>query len=135
MTAKSSDREVNADECYVQTLHPSRRKGVMMQSSYYWILRNFIMSAIQKNKEIVFQQLVEDAIHMFPIEFDRNVAWYLLMVKLDLEARGEIRAFINNRYERLQVLRINKRKMYSTLIRTMIPAQENKFSASTESSR
>jgi hypothetical protein len=114
MKEGQSDR-VDTNEKQIITLHPSRRRGAVIQRVYYRTLRDYILSAIRAEKEIVFQHLLEDAKKIFPVEFDGNVSWYLLMVKLDLEARGEIQAFINNRQERLQILRLNHRRAYSRL--------------------
>ena len=114
MKERPSDR-VNTDEQQIITLHPSRRRGVVIQKVYYRTLRDYILSAIRANKEIAFQHLLEDVKTIFPVGFEGNVSWYLLMVKLDLEARGEIQAFINNRQERLQILRLNNRRAYNRL--------------------
>lgn len=95
----------------IETLHPERRKGVMINRIQYEAMRDFIISVMEKENEILFNKLLEKAHQNFQTDFRGNVAWCLLTVKLDLEARGIITNTFNFRQKRLQLLKFKKNKL------------------------
>ena len=53
----------------------------------YDIISNFIISTIKKKKEISFQELFKIGKKQLTKVFDGKALWFLVTVKLDLEAR------------------------------------------------
>lgn len=85
------------------TLHPEKKKGVNISREKYEIIRKAILSTMQAQKEITFKNLscaVEKEVNG---NFEGSVVWYVTTVKLDLEARGEIRRVPNSRPQLLQL--------------------------------
>jgi hypothetical protein len=81
----------------VKTLHPDKKQGVNISREKYDIIRKAIMSTLRANKEMTFMKLsraVEKEVHG---KFDGSVMWYVTTVKLDLEARGEVKRVPNSR--------------------------------------
>lgn len=69
------------------TLHPQGKKGVNISLAKYEQIKTFIISTIQKKKEITFEELTDLAMAKLTDKFDGKVIWYMVTVKLDLEAR------------------------------------------------
>ncbi len=73
----------------ILTLHPDANKlGVNIDRRKYDAVKAFIQSALRE-KTYSFQQLKTKALNELPAQIDGAPAWYLTVVKLDLEARGE----------------------------------------------
>jgi hypothetical protein len=74
------------------TLHPDpAKKGVKIEKTKYDAMRNAILETLKRDGTMPFMELaalIEDQLHG---RFDGSVMWYYTTVKLDLEARGEIR--------------------------------------------
>lgn len=71
----------------ILTMHPQGKKGVNISREKYDTIRTFILKTIKKHKQITYQKLNNLAIEKLTETFDGSVAWYLVSVKLDLEAR------------------------------------------------
>ena len=69
------------------TLHPEGKKGVNILVSKYNVIRAFILKTLEERNEISYKELNELAITTLKDSFDGSVPWYLVSVKLDLEAR------------------------------------------------
>ena len=52
----------------------------------YDVISTFIIFTIKKRIEISFEELTELAVDQLTKNFDGKVVWYLVTVKLDLEA-------------------------------------------------
>ena len=74
----------------ILTLHPQGKQGVNILLRRYTIIKNFILKTIRQRKEITFEELCDMAEEELTDTFDGKVLWYLVTVKLDLEARGAI---------------------------------------------
>lgn len=74
----------------ILTLHPQGKHGVNILKRKYIVLKNFILKTIRQRKEITFEELCDLAEDELTNSFDGKVLWYLVTVKLDLEARGLI---------------------------------------------
>jgi len=74
----------------ILTLHPQGKKGVNLLKRRYDIIKDFIIDTIEKNGEISFSKLNDLAVEKLTKSFDGKVIWYMVTVKLDLEARGII---------------------------------------------
>ena len=72
------------------TLHPQGKKGVNISKRKYGVIRDFILSTIQEHGKITYEQLDDLATKKLANTFDGKVGWYVVTVKLDLEARGLI---------------------------------------------
>lgn len=74
----------------ISTLHPQGKNGVNIQKRRYDIIKDFILEAIENHGEISFDELTDLAVDELSSSFDGKVVWYMVTVKLDLEARGII---------------------------------------------
>ena len=69
------------------TLHPQGKKGVNILKRRYDTIKEYIISTIKKHNEISFDELSDMAVEELSESFDGKVLWYVVTVKLDLEAR------------------------------------------------
>ncbi len=74
----------------ILTLHPQGKTGVNILKRRYDVIRNFIVETLIEHTEISFKALTELAGARLSDHFDGSVSWYIVTVKLDLEARGII---------------------------------------------
>jgi len=74
----------------ILTLHPQGKKGVNISLSKYIQIKDFILQCINERPLINFNELSDKAMEELPGKFDGKVMWYIVTVKLDLEARGII---------------------------------------------
>lgn len=74
----------------ILTMHPQGKKGVNISRDKYDTIRTFILKTIKKNGQISYQDLNDLAEKKLTKTFDGSVVWYLVSVKLDLEARNII---------------------------------------------
>jgi hypothetical protein len=74
----------------ILTLHPQGKKGVNISRAKYNSICDFILKTIKKEGEITYQALNKLAIKKLTDTFNGSVPWYLVTVKLDLEARNII---------------------------------------------
>lgn len=74
----------------ILTLNLDGKKGVNILKSRYDMMSNAIISVLENKEQVtlvVLGNLVEADLHS---KFDGKIAWYLMAVKLDLEAKGII---------------------------------------------
>ena len=74
----------------IMTLHPEGKKGVNILRRRYDVIADYIIKTIKKEKEITYQDLDDQAKIELKDKFDGSISWYIVSVKLDLEARGVI---------------------------------------------
>ncbi len=74
----------------ILTVHPQEKTGVNILKRKYDVIKDFIIKTITKHKEITYQDLSDLAIDELSASFDGKVVWYVVSVKLDLEARNII---------------------------------------------
>jgi len=88
----------------IQTLHPeSSKQGVRISREKYELVRAAILTFLHARGALPFTELahlVEDA--LLPT-FDGSVMWYYTTVKLDLEARGEIRRVAGSKPQMIEL--------------------------------
>jgi len=87
------------------TLHPENKNGVNISREKYEIIRKTILSTMQAQKEMTFKNLSRAVEKEVNGNFEGSVMWYVTAVKLDLEARGEIRRVCNSRPQLLQLIK------------------------------
>ena len=81
----------------IRTLHPEKKQGVNISKEKYDIIRNAILCVLQTQKEITFMNLSRAVEKEVNGKFDGSVIWYVTTVKLDMEARGEIKRVPSSR--------------------------------------
>lgn len=81
----------------IRTLHPEKKQGVNISKEKYEIIRKAILSTLCTQKEISFRNLLRAVEKEVNGTFDGSVMWYVTTVKLDLEARGEIKRVPHSR--------------------------------------
>lgn len=78
------------EEKKILTLHPEGKNGVNISLTKYEQIKAFIIECITSKGEITYKELNEKAVKKLSKKFEGEVAWYIVTVKLDLEARGII---------------------------------------------
>jgi len=73
----------------ILTLHPQGKKGVNILTRRYNVIKDFITQTVEQHGEITYEDLSDLAEEKLT-DFDGKVLWYIVTVKLDLEARGVI---------------------------------------------
>ena len=81
----------------IRTLHPEKKQGVKISKEKYEIIRNAILCVLQTEKEITFMNLSRAVEKEVNGTFEGSVLWYVTTVKLDLEARGQIKRVPSSR--------------------------------------
>ena len=83
----------------IRTLHPEKKQGVNISREKYETIRNAILCVLQaqQQKEMTFMKLSRAVEKEVNGNFDGSVMWYVTTVKLDMEARGEIKRVQNSR--------------------------------------
>lgn len=71
----------------ILTLHPEGKKGVNILKRRYDVIADFMLEKIKTHGEISYQELNDMAVAELSDNFDGKVVWYVVTVKLDLEAR------------------------------------------------
>jgi len=79
-----------SEEEKILTLHPQGKKGVNILRRRYDVIFDYILKKIKERGEITYQELSDLAEKDLADSFDGKVAWHVVSVKLDLEARGVI---------------------------------------------
>ena len=93
-------------ETRVQTRHPDPSKSMPVIDQWkYDAVRKAILSAVPKTGEgLLFKELpgrVREHLGAEALENLGSVSWYTTTVKLDLEARGEVKRVSGSRPQRL----------------------------------
>lgn len=74
----------------ILTKHPSGKLGVNILKRRYDVIASFILTTLKEREEISYDKLSDLAITKLSATFDGKVVWYIVTVKLDLEARNLI---------------------------------------------
>lgn len=81
----------------IRTLHPEKKQGVNISREKYETIHNAILCVLRTQKEITFMNLSRAVEKEVNGKFDGSVTWYVTTVKLDMEARGEVKRVPNSR--------------------------------------
>lgn len=81
---------MKAPEEKIMTLHPQGKKGVNILKRRYDVVADYILNTVGKQPNITYEELSQKANAELSDAFDGKVTWYVVSVKLDLEARGKI---------------------------------------------
>ena len=76
------------EEERITTLHPQGKKGVNISKRKYDAARDAIIESIGLGGDMTYTLLVEDVRQRIGSDFQGSISWYVVSVKLDLEARG-----------------------------------------------
>ena len=72
----------------IMTLHPAGKQGVNIDKGKYDMVRKAIEETLQAQPGITFSGLTDAVGERIGDVFEGSVGWYVVSVKLDLEARG-----------------------------------------------
>jgi hypothetical protein len=97
-----------AKEEFMQTFRPDGKKGIWIRKRTYEQLSSFILEAVERDTEITMNALLNKEHPGFPGIEDKDVAWHILQVKLDLEARGLLKVYIPIHRKRLFHLKLTR---------------------------
>ncbi|MBK9926076.1 MAG: hypothetical protein IPP66_12390 [Anaerolineales bacterium] len=89
----------------IRTLHPEKKQGVNISKDKYEIIRKTIFTVLKQNKEMPFMKLSRAVEKEVRGTFDGSVMWYVTTVKLDMEARGEVRRVPNSRPQLVRLVK------------------------------
>lgn len=81
----------------IRTLHPEKKQGVNISKEKYEIIRKAILSTLCAQREMTFMKLTRAVEKEVDGKFEGSVTWYVTTVKLDLEARGEVKRVPHSR--------------------------------------
>ena len=81
----------------IRTLHPAKKQGVNISREKYDVIRGAILCVMKTQKEMTFMKLSRAVEKEVNGSFDGSVMWYVTTVKLDMEARGELKRVPNSR--------------------------------------
>jgi hypothetical protein len=90
----------------IRTLHPEKKQGVNISKEKYDIIRQAILSTLREQKEMTFMKLSHAVEKKVNGNFEGSVTWYVTTVKLDLEARGQIKRVPNSRPQLVKLARV-----------------------------
>lgn len=75
----------------ILTLHPQGKKGVNIRKEKYDRFRESIIDILKTNEKMSRKELLQEVTLKVEDDFEGSVSWYFTTVKLDLQARGEIK--------------------------------------------
>lgn len=87
----------------ILTQHPKGKKGVNIDLTKYELIKGTLLDIIQRSGEITYQELNEESIRILKGKFQGSISWYVVTVKLDLEARGVIERIPNTSPHTLRI--------------------------------
>ena len=79
--------EFMAKEEKILTLHPEGKKGVSIAKYKYDVIKDFILKTLKERTTITYKELNDLAVKQLSEKFEGKVNWYVVVIKLDLEAR------------------------------------------------
>lgn len=89
----------------IRTLHPQKKQGVNISREKYEIIHKAILSTLRQHKEMPFMKLSREVEKAINGEFNGSVTWYVTTVKLDMEARGEVKRVPHSRPQLVKLIK------------------------------
>jgi hypothetical protein len=89
-----------------EVFSPYSRLTSRIPSDVYYRVRGVVISILSDHGEVTMNQLLELAEQKLANEFKERTTWYVLKIKLDMEARKEIRIKKPNPPTALPVLKL-----------------------------
>jgi hypothetical protein len=97
-------QEAEVDE-KILTRHPEPdKRGVRIDKVKYDRIRESILYVLRARGEITFTDMAQAVSQRLEAEFEGSIPWYVVTVKLDLEARQIIERVPKTRPERLRLV-------------------------------
>ena len=94
----------------IVTQHPEGKKGANISRTDYHLICESIFSVLQQTEKLTLNELIDQVQHRYNTGLVTNLAWRILMVKLDLEAKGLIKV-VPHKFDRHTVyLKLNRRE-------------------------
>lgn len=88
----------------ILTLHPKGKKGKNILQRRYDVVKKTILSVLEQNGgELSYHDVNKEAQKKLDGFFDGKVPWYVVSVKLDLEARGMIERIPADGSDRIKI--------------------------------
>jgi hypothetical protein len=94
----------------ILTWHPAGKRGVYIPKKEYDLISDFIL-AVLETKEMTLKDLIELGHIQLAHKTGKDISWYILVVKLDLEARGLIAPVVKPGPHRSQFLKLRPRAL------------------------
>ena len=88
----------------IRTLHPAKKQGVNISTEKYEIIRRAILSILGAQKEMTFMKLTQAVEKEVDGKFEGSIPWYVTTVKLDLEARGQVKRVPHSRPQLIKLV-------------------------------
>lgn len=85
------------------TLHPEGKQGVNLDKKKYAQIKRAILRVLRERGEVAFKALPDAVAEKIAGAFAGSVIWYVVTVKLDLEARGLIERVPKKSPQRLRL--------------------------------
>jgi len=92
----------------ILTRHPQGKNGVHILKRRYDIIYSYIFDTLQKEKEITYKELSDRSVQDLSNSFDGKVGWYVVTVKLDMEARGVIERIPGSKPHKVRISKKEK---------------------------
>jgi hypothetical protein len=80
---------MSKDEERILTIHPQGKTGVSISKAKYDLVRAGLLDCL-KAKPLTQEELIACVTKKLRANFEGSMKWYAEVVKLDLEAKGEI---------------------------------------------
>lgn len=88
----------------IMTLHPEGKEGVNIELVKYMKVRDAIIRSLQDVEMMSFKNLGREVKDKLAGSFEGSVSWYIVTVKLDLEARGIVERLPNIKPQMLRLI-------------------------------
>ena len=75
----------------ILTRHPDGKKGVNISKEKYDIVRSAIVDSLREKGELSYTELTKQVERKLSGNFSGSIPWYVVTVKLDMEARDLIK--------------------------------------------
>ncbi|MCB9244953.1 MAG: hypothetical protein H6606_00860 [Flavobacteriales bacterium] len=86
----------------ILTAHPAGKQGVRISAEKYHSIRDYIFNCLLEQPGLSYKELDARANQELK-DFEGSVSWYVVTVKLDMEARGEIERIPGSRPQRIRL--------------------------------
>jgi hypothetical protein len=86
----------------ILTLHPGGKKGVNIDKDKYDKMKLAILKILHDEGSVTLEELRTKLTKRLKGKFQGGITWYMMTVKLDLEARGVIERIPESKPQRLR---------------------------------
>ncbi len=93
-TTESSNQNITTMEQKIQLQHPAGKKAISMDKEKYELLKKTVLNCLKKEGALTHKEIfkmISESFKKNKTKFVGSVEWHMEWVKLDLEARKEIK--------------------------------------------